>query len=91
MTDPAFASAASVVEIEFNRDFTWSEREEFRNVFSPVEDTMDVHNWLNKRRVRIFSGADSRETVDIVSEFVSVKYLNVHPVVAKTLKPRVRV
>lgn len=82
-TEPA--PVVAVVEYEFNRPFTWSERETFRDLFEEPDD----FKWVSDKRVRITSNAlDSREVTEQVSLFVATRYLNIHPVVARTVKPK---
>ena len=73
----------TTVEYEFNRPLTWAERETFRDLFDDVRS----HKWLNPSRVRVeTNGISSREVTYRLSLFVETRFLNVHPVVAKTIK-----
>lgn len=87
------ASEPTVVEIEFNRDFTWSEREAFRTFVVHSLSIKLTHKWLNSKRVRLTTSEnfDPRTLVDLVSKFVASSYLNIHPRVAQTVSPKVEV
>lgn len=81
------------VEVQFNRNLTMAEREHFR---AAVRDGSELrwHGGPNSPggdRVSIDTDGDSRVLVEDVAEFVALDYLNLFPVAAKTVRPRVRV
>jgi hypothetical protein len=82
----------TVVKYTFNRPLTWSEREELRNWLIDDLDYVDHTVSKNDRRVVTvtFSDTESRWLTDIISAFAET-LLNVHPVSAHTIQPRVKV
>lgn len=93
-TVPAKAEKPTKVQVTFNRVFTYAEREAFRDFLSGgVTDT--TFKWIGDKkhanRVILESSVDSRDLVADVSEIVEEKFLNVYPVAAKTIRPRVEV
>ncbi len=86
----------TLIRVTFNRNFTWSERETFRNEFinDYIKNVGVTHKWLNKNVVQLeVNGAVdlSRALSEDVSNFVEHSYLNIHPKAVRTLSPQVHV
>lgn len=79
------------VRIRFNRPFTWSEREHFRQ-FVNRENLVKHHfNHADPSELHITTYQGSRIIVEKVSQFVAAEYLNIHPKAVKTITPKVEV
>lgn len=79
------------VRIRFNRPFTWSERETFRD-FVITERLMKHHfNHDDPSELFITTHQDSRAIVKKVQQFVATEYLNIHPKAVKTITPKLEV
>lgn len=80
----------SKVRIRFNRPFTWSEREHFRQ-FVIAEQVKHHFNHEDPSELHITTSQGSRQIVEKVSAFVASEYLNIHPKAVKTVAPKVEV
>lgn len=81
------------VKYTFNRRLTWSEREALAEYLSEDHDFIEHKVKRDDPRIVTVTYADhvdSRVVTLIVSEFAET-LLNVHPVSAHTLEPKVRV
>ncbi len=86
-------SVKTRIRVEFNRDLTYSEREDFRIAFLEYfEDDVAVKFskgaivWISN-----FDDDDSRELFAVVSDYVELNYVNVHPKAVYTEFPRIKV
>lgn len=91
---PSTSVPETIVRIGFNRGLTWAERETFRKAVESLRGYIE-HQWeqVTKGKKPMYVSltfshdTDSRKLVNDISNIVEWKFLNIHPVSAKTIDP----